>query len=185
MPKISIVSRNSTTFTKSKELDEEALRQSLQRFVDSEIIVYLVSGGSGEANALTWDEIKRIYEIGVEVCKGKIPVYANIPEVKNAREAITYAKLAIECKVDLVNFYGPASLHGFRPTDAELVAYFDEVLSTIQFPTVLAPNPTQGYTPKPKIIADMCHKYSQVEAVNLVGLSGDAYFLELRRVGQP
>src|SRR6476646_7188116 len=182
MPKIIPLSRNCTTFTGTKELDEEAFRSSLQRFVDSEIVVFLASGGSGEANSLSWDELRRVYEIGVEVCRGKIPVYANIPEVRSAREAIEFARLAIETKVDLVNFYGPATLHGFRPTDAELTAYFDEVLSAIKFPVVLAPNPTQGYTPKPALIADLCSRHEQVEAVNLVGLSGDEYFLELREL---
>jgi dihydrodipicolinate synthase/N-acetylneuraminate lyase len=182
MGKITIVSRNSTTFTKTKELDEDALRASLQRFVDSEIVVYLASGGSGEANALTIDELRRVYTVGVEVCQGRIPVYANIPEVKNAQEAIDLSRLAIDADVDLINFYGPAKLHGYVPTDTELAVYFDTVLSTVEYPTVLAPNPVQGYTPKPALIAALCDKYPHVRAVNLVGLAGDEYFLELREL---
>lgn len=182
MSGVSIVSRNCTMFTPTKELDEDALRQSLQRFVDYRIIVYLNSGGSGEANALSWEELRRVYRIGVEVCRGKIPVYANIPEVRNAQEAIKFAELPIEAGVDLLNFYGPATLHGFRPTDAELTAYFDTVLSAVDYPIVLAPNPTQGYLPKPSVIADLCRRYPRVEAVNLVGISGDEYFLELREL---
>src|SRR5919199_6697033 len=77
MGKIAIVSRNSTTFTRTGELDEEALRELLQGIVDAEIAVYLGSGGSGEANALTIDELRRVYEIGVEVYRGRLPVYAN------------------------------------------------------------------------------------------------------------
>jgi 4-hydroxy-tetrahydrodipicolinate synthase len=182
MGKIAIVSRNCTTFTKTGELDEDALRALLRGFVDAEIAVYLGSGGSGEANALSVDELRRVYQIGVEVYRGQIPVYANIPEVKNAQEAIDFARLAIDAGADVVNFYGPASLHGFVPTDAELILYFDTVLSAIKHPTVLAPNPIQGYTPKPSIIAAMSDKYPHVTAVNLVGLSGDTYFLELREL---
>ena len=183
MPPISIVSRNSTTFTPTtKELDEDAYRRSLQRFVDSRIIVYVNSGGSGEANSLSWDELRRCYELAVEVCRPTLPVYANIPEVRSAAEAIKFAHLAIECDVDLVNFYGPAKLHGYVPTDAELTEYFHTVLSAIHFPTVLAPNPTQGYTPKPALIAEMANRYEQVKAINLVGLAGDEYFLEVREL---
>jgi len=182
MGKIAIVSRNSTTFTRTGELDEDALRTLLQGFVDAEIAVYLGSGGSGEANALTIDELRRVYKIGVEVYGGRLPVYANIPEVKNAQEAIDLARIAIDCGVDVVNFYGPASLHGFVPTDAELTLYFDTVLSAVEYPTVLAPNPVQGYTPKTSVIAAMSNKYPHVTDVNLVGLSGDAYFLELREL---
>ena len=182
MSKITILSRNCTTFSPSKELDEGAFRQSLQRFVDSGIVVFLASGGSGEANSLSRDELRRVYAIGVDVCRGKIPVYANIPEVRSAAEAIAFSQLAIEAGVDVVNLYGPASMHGYRPTDAELNAYFDEVLSAIKHPVVIAPNPTQGYTPKPALIAGVCDRYRQVGAVNLVGLSGDAYFLQLREL---
>jgi dihydrodipicolinate synthase/N-acetylneuraminate lyase len=182
MGKISIVSRNSTTFTRTMELDEDAFRASLQRYVDAEIAVYLASGGSGEASALTIDELRRVYEIGVEVYQGRLPVYANIPEVKNAQEAIDLARLAIDANVDGVNIYGPASLHGYVPTDAELTLYFDTVLGAVEHPTVLAPNPIQGYTPKPSVVAAMCDSYPHVTAVNLVGLAGDSYFLELREL---
>jgi 4-hydroxy-tetrahydrodipicolinate synthase len=180
MGKIAIVSRNSTTFTRTGELDEDALRALLRGIVDAEIAVYLGSGGSGEANALTIDELRRVYEIGVEVYRGRLPVYANIPEVRNAQEAIDLARLAIHAGIDVVNFYGPASLHGYVPTDDELTLYFDTILGAVQHPAVLAPNPIQGYTPKPAIIAAMCDTYAHVTAVNLVGLAGDAYFLELR-----
>jgi 4-hydroxy-tetrahydrodipicolinate synthase len=166
-------------FTTTKKLDEDAYRQSLQRFVDFKIGPFLASGGSGEANSLTWDEVRRVYEIGVEVCKGKVPLYANMPEVRSAQEAIDFSNLAIEAGVDIVNLYGPASLHGFRPTDVELTAYFDEVLSAITHPVTLAPNPTQGYTPKASLIANLCNRYHQVVSVTLNGFDGDAYFIDL------
>jgi len=51
------------------------------------------------------------------------------------------AKLAIEAGVEVVNVYGPASWHGYRPTDAELGAYYEEVLAAIRHPVALAPNP--------------------------------------------
>jgi dihydrodipicolinate synthase/N-acetylneuraminate lyase len=35
---------------------------------------------------------------------------------------------------------------------------------------------------KPSIVAAMCDRYPHVTAVNLVGLAGDAYFLELREL---
>ena len=177
---ITIVSRNATTWTADKRLDEEAYRQSLQPFLESKIVVFLASGGSGEANSLSPDELKRVYEIGVEVFKGKMPVYANVPETRNARDAIEFAKVAIDAGVDAVNFYGPASLHGYQPLENELVRYFEVVLDEIRHPALIAPNPSQGYEPSPRLIANVANKYSQVFAVNLVGLDGDDYFLELR-----
>ena len=144
MSTISLLARNCTLFTTTKALDEDAYRESLQRFVDFKIGPFLASGGSGEANSLSWDEVRRVYQIGVEVCRGKVPVYANMPEVRSAQEAIDFSRLAIEAGVDIVNLYGPASLHGYRPTDTELTAYFDEVLTAINHPVTLAPNPIAG-----------------------------------------
>src|SRR5215467_758060 len=127
MSTISLLARNCTLFTTTKALDEDAYRQSLQRFVDFKIGPFLASGGSGEANALSRDEVRRVYQIGVDVCRGKVPVYANMPEVRSAQEAIEFSRLAIAAGVDIVNLYGPASLHGYRPTDPELTTYFHDV----------------------------------------------------------
>ena len=180
MSTINLLARNCTLFTASKALDEDAYRRSLERFVEFRIGPFVASGGSGEANALSRDEVRRVYEIAVGVCRGKVPVYANMPEVRTAREAIDYSRLAIEAGVDIVNLYGPASLHGYHPADEELIAYFDEVLTAVTHPVTLAPNPIQGYGIKPRLIADLCNRYSQVESVTLNGLDGDAYFIDLK-----
>ena len=180
MSKVSLLARNCTLFTTTKALDEDAYRASLQRFVEFKVGPFLASGGSGEANSLSWDEVRRVYQIGVEVCRGKVPVYANMPEVRSAQEAINYSRLAIEAGVDIVNLYGPASMHGYRPTDGELTAYFDEVLTAIKHPVTLAPNPVQGYPIKARLMADFCNRHPQVESVTLNGLDGDAYFIDLK-----
>lgn len=171
--------RTATTFSASGALDEHALREFLQRFVDADIGVYLASGGSGEGHALTFDEIRRIYAVGVEVCKGKVPVNANPPEHSTARITREHVLLAIESGVDAVNVYGPAGWHGYKPTDGEYLAYFDTVLKSLRHEVALAPNPTMGYTPKAAVIAQICRKYPQVTAINLKGVS-DGYLIELR-----
>src|SRR5712691_5900166 len=61
MSKISLLARNCTMFSKTKDLDEEAFRKSLQSFVDYKISPFLASGGSGEANSLSWDDLCRVY----------------------------------------------------------------------------------------------------------------------------
>src|SRR5262249_31329637 len=117
MSTINLLAPNCTLFHTTKALDEEAHPQQPQRFVDFKNGPFLASGGSGEANSLSRDEVRRVYQIGVDVCRGKVPVYANMPEVRSAQEAIDFSRLAIEAGVDIVNLYGPASLHGYRPTD--------------------------------------------------------------------
>ena len=62
MSTINLLARNCTLFTTTKALDEDAYRESLQRFVDFKIGPFLASGGSGEANSLSWDEVRRVYQ---------------------------------------------------------------------------------------------------------------------------
>lgn len=172
--------RIATPFTKSGAIDEEALRKFLQRFIKSKIGIYLGSAGAGETHALTWQEIQRIYEIGLEECRGKIPVYANPPEQYTVRATREYVSQAIEAGVELVSIYGLASRHGMKPTDMELSLYFKEVLSGIKHPMSLAVNqPITGYMPKAAVIADVCNKHRQVEAINL-SYGGDAFFMQLK-----
>jgi dihydrodipicolinate synthase/N-acetylneuraminate lyase len=178
MPNMTLFCRSATTFNKSGALDEDAFRKYLQRFVDARLGVSLASGVSGECNAMTRDELRRTYEIGVEVCKGDIPVYASLPGSATARETIEFANLAIGAGIDIVNVYGPAS-HGYRPTDPELIAYFDDVLDAIRHPVALAPNPVMGYKPSAALIADVCNRHPHVVTVNFSNLD-ENYFIGLK-----
>jgi 4-hydroxy-tetrahydrodipicolinate synthase len=160
-------------------IDEHAFRLWLQRFVDAKIGVYLGSAGMGEGQTLTRAELKRVYEIGVDHCKGKVPVYANIPEQMTARDTIEQAKFAIDCGVEAINVYGAEGRHEYKATDYELTHYFDRVLSAVDFPVALAAQPGIGYRINPAIIAKMCDSHANVIAVNLTGVE-DSYFLYLR-----
>jgi dihydrodipicolinate synthase/N-acetylneuraminate lyase len=141
--------------------------------------VYLGSAGSGEGGAMTAAELLRIYRIGVDVCKDKVPVNGNPPEKPTVRETLEHIKLAIQGGVEVVNIYGPPGWHAFRPTDDEFTGFFDELLPHVKHPVAIAPNPTIGYSPKPAIIADICHRYPHIVAVNLVNQDDD-YFIQLK-----
>ena len=81
--------------------------------------------------------------------------------------------------VDQVNIYGPAGWHGFRPTDAEFLTYYDDVLDAIKHPVALAPNAVIGYTPRAALIAEVANRHPQVDAINLLEL-GDTYVINLK-----
>ena len=57
--------------------------------------------------------------------------------------------------------------HGMKPTDRELITYFDDVLSVIDHPVCIAVNPTIGYIPKPAVVAEIVRRHPQVSAVRL------------------
>ena len=179
MRDIALQCRAVTVFGKDGTIDENGFRAYLQRLIDQNIDVYLASGGSGEGHALTWDELKRVYQIGVAACRGKIEVIANAPEHQTARRVIEHASLAIEAGVDVVNIYQPASWHGYRPQGDELASYYETILREIRHPVALAPNPIIGAGPSPALVAKLCRRFPQIVAINLVG-QPEIYFLELK-----
>jgi 4-hydroxy-tetrahydrodipicolinate synthase len=108
MSNLELLCRNATVFAEDGSIDEAAYRQLLHRLVDAKIGVYLASAGSGESGAMTHDELRRVYRIGVEVCKGKVAVNGNPPEQPTVRETLHHINLAIAEGVEIVNIYGPA-----------------------------------------------------------------------------
>jgi dihydrodipicolinate synthase/N-acetylneuraminate lyase len=171
---LSLIVRTATTFAPDGSLDEEAFAQYLQRFVDTGLDVYVASGGSGEGCALTVDELRRVYRIGVSVCQGKVLIGSNQPDQHTPAASIEHAALAVEAGVDEVQIYGPASWHGYQATGEEYTAYFDVVLKSVSHPVALCPNPTVQNT-SPQVIAALCDRYHQVKTVNLTGIHNDVY----------
>ena len=179
MREMALQCRVATVFDKTGAIDEDRFRVYLQRLIDDRTDLYLASGGSGEGHALRWDELRRVYQIGVAACRGKVEANANIPEQHTARGVIEHSLLAIEAGVDLVNIYQPAAWHGYRPRGSELVDYYETVLQEIRHPVALAPNPIIGPGPSASQVADLCHRFPQIASVNLVG-QPEIYFLELQ-----
>src|SRR5262245_32969474 len=116
-----------TTFTKTGELDETALRKFLRRLIDARVGVYLGSTGMGEGHALTPEEHKRVYEIGVEEGKGQAPIHCNLPEQVVPEKTIRYAHMAAAAGIEVIHIYQPPTWHSYRPTDREFVEWFDIV----------------------------------------------------------
>ncbi|HTJ98836.1 MAG TPA: dihydrodipicolinate synthase family protein [Bordetella sp.] len=179
MTTFNLYCRNATTFAPDGSFDEEAFRQYLQRFIDARIGVYLASLGSGESGSMTLDELRRVYRIGVEVCKGRIPVHANPPEKMSVRETFEHVQLAVEAGVEIVNVYGPAAWHGYQPTPEEFFAFFDELLPKVKAPVAFSPNAGLGRAPTAAMLARLCEKHPQIIVLNLLTQT-DEYFVELQ-----
>jgi len=170
---------SATTFAPTGEVDEEAQAAYLDRFVESNIGVYLGSGGNGEGHALHPDELRRVYEIGVSVCKGRVPVQANLPETHTPRAAVEQARLAFDAGIEVVHMYTLEQRHGMRPTDAEYTAYFETVLAEIRQPVVLCVNPNNGYLPPAPVVAALCGRHHQIVGIRSTNTSA-AYLVGLK-----
>lgn len=176
---VNLYCRTATTFAADGSFDEEAFRQFLQRFIENDIGVYLASLGSGESGAMTHDELRRVYRAGVAECKGKVPVHGNPPEKLSVGETREHVMLAIEAGVEIVNVYGPAAWHGYQPTTEEFHAFFDDLLTPIKHPVAFSPNAMLGRSATAEMLATLCHKHTQIVAINLIS-QPDEYFIELQ-----
>lgn len=168
-----------TVFSPGGGIDEAGFRGYLQRQIDAGLGVYLGSGGNGETHAMTPAELHTMYRIGVETCRGRVKVHANLPEEHTAEATIAQARIAIDAGVSALHLYTLEGRHGYRPTDPELIGYFDDVLSAIDFPVIVAVNPTMGYIPKPAVVATIIRRHKQIVGARLSG-QPQIYLIDLQ-----
>jgi len=177
---ITIYCRTVIPFKSNGDIDEAGFREYLQRLVSNKLAVYVAACGPCEGFTLSNEEISRVYQIGVEECKGKVLICGSAKEQHTAKDTIEIVNLGVEAGLDVINVYGPTGWHGYEPTDAEYLNYYDRVLGEIDYPVSVAPNPILGYTPSPKLVAAVCNKYPQVVSVVLAGIYDDQYTIVLK-----
>lgn len=168
-----------TPFLEDGALDEVGLRVHVRRLVGAGQGIYLGSGGAGEGHVLTVDELRRIYDIGVQEAKGKVPVCANPRESRSAQAMYEVAKQAVDADVDMVQLYQLDGGHGMIPTQIEQEAYFRELLDELKHPVAISIHALAGYRATVPFLVDLCARYSQIAALNVMHPS-NAYFMELR-----
>ena len=148
-------------------IDEAGLRAHLRRMIDADVGVYLGSGGSGEGHALTIDELAQVYRIGVDECKGKVPVYCNPPESRSANEMLEKSRQAIDAGADLVQFYQLDAGHGRVPVVAEQEMYFRDLLEAIDEPVGISIHAAVGYLAPCSLVTKLCLDYPHIKLVNI------------------
>lgn len=158
-----------TPFLEDGSLDEDGLRVHLRRLRDAGVGVYLGSPGSGEGHALTEEERRRVYEIGVEELRGKVPVRANPPEPRSAQQVIGWMRLALECGVECVECYALDAGHGMKPRPDEQWAFYEDVLTAIDAPVALSIHrAAASWAPSATLIGQLAKKYDNVRSVHVI-----------------
>jgi dihydrodipicolinate synthase/N-acetylneuraminate lyase len=87
--------------------------------------------------------------------------------------------LAVGAGVDVVQVYPLDAGHGMRPTEAEQLRYYEDVLSGMDHQVALSVHTVVGYAAPADLVARVCKDYPQIVAVNLIGVSSN-YLLDLR-----
>lgn len=170
---------SATIFNEDGSLDDDGLRKHLQRLVDARNGIYLGSGGAGEGHVLTPKELRQVYDVGVDVAKGKVPLYANPRKSRSAAAMYDVAKEAVAAGVDVVQLYQLDGGHGMIPTQREQEAYWKELLDKISHPVAISIHLYAGYMATPAFLKELCGRYEQICAINVMG-PGNGYFIQLR-----
>ena len=129
--------------------------------------MYLGGGGSGEGYVLSASEGRRLLEIGVEELAGKVPVRSMGTEPRSAAEMIEQVRVAAAVGVDGAQIYSLDAGHGHRPTRPEIQAYFDDVLSAIDIPSILSTHQSVGYAVPIEMLAGFVERYPHVVGINV------------------
>jgi 4-hydroxy-tetrahydrodipicolinate synthase len=155
-----------TPFGSDGSIDEQALRDHLRFQRDAGVGVCLCSQGSGEGDLLSMDERLRIYEIGVEELKGKVPVYAAGIGLAHSTKTITeLARQAARIGVDAVYLLGPRP-GALVPRPLEIETYYRDVLEAIECPVAISNNSAlAGYSFSTQLIETLIADYSHITEV--------------------
>jgi 4-hydroxy-tetrahydrodipicolinate synthase len=170
---------SATPFNGDASLDEEALRVHLRRMVAAGNGVYLGSGGAGEGHVLSVAELRRIYDIGVQECKGKVATYANPREARSADQHYEVIREAVAAGVDCVQIYPLDGGHGMRPNEREQETYYRDLLDAIDHPVSVSVHISAGYMAPISLLKRLVDDYKRLIAINVMG-PPNSYFVELR-----
>jgi 4-hydroxy-tetrahydrodipicolinate synthase len=175
---VTVYSMMATPFKDDQSVDLDAFAKLLDNMCQANIGVYIGSGGAGEGHALSIGELRDLYRVAVETCKGRVPTAANPREPRTAKQMLELATVAAEEGVDLVQLYSLDAGHGMKPTPEELNRYYRFLLSRLDCPIAISVHAYYSYHVPPKFLAELCHDYPNIEAINAI--MPTAYFLETR-----
>lgn len=124
------------------------------------------------------EELKRVFEIGVEECRGKVPTCATIPEARTGADTIARCRMAMAAGVEVIQVFFPDGGHGMRPRPLEQERYYRELLSTIDYPIALSAHDNSGFLPSIALLKALCKDYPHVVAINAMR-TPMSYLIEL------
>jgi 4-hydroxy-tetrahydrodipicolinate synthase len=168
-----------TPFDASGAVDEDALRRHLHRIADAELEMWLVSSGTGEANVLSDDEVDRIVALSVAEVGHRARVFAMGCEPRSAAQEIAWANRMADVGVQAVQIGPLEPGHSYRPSDDDLRAFYDDVLTGVSIPCYLASHMSVGYQVPPRILADAARAHGHAAGFAICHLDNFPYVTRL------
>lgn len=118
---------------RSGAVDEPALVGLIEWQIESGSHGIGVTGTTGEPNALTPDERRRVIQLAVEAVRGRVPVVAGTGS-ENHEQTLQLSRYAVEAGADALLVVVP---YYVRPTQEGLFRHFQELAEQIDLPVIL------------------------------------------------
>jgi 4-hydroxy-tetrahydrodipicolinate synthase len=122
-----------TPFTRTGEVDEDAVRRLARRQIDEGVHFLVPCGTTGESPTLTHEEHLRVVELVAAEANGKVPVLAgaggyNTREVAELARALEH--LCVQGLLSVTPYYN-------KPTQEGLVRHYETIASSTSLPIIL------------------------------------------------
>lgn len=139
-----------TVFDSEGEIDKEKNERFLQHLIDEGVHGLFVSGSTSEAPLMSIKQREEIIDIGVEVAKGKVPLYAGTGH-NSTRITIELSKYAEKAGADAIIVHTP---HYPKPIQESLYQHYKAVAEAVSIPVWAYTWPDQyGVDMEPKTVA--------------------------------
>ena len=122
-----------TPFRRDLSLDEETLRQLVQRQIEAGINFLVPCGTTGESPTLTRAEHLRVVEIAIEEAQGRVPVLAGAGGY-NTHEVIELARELADRGADGILSVTP---YYNKPTQEGLYQHYKAIAAAVRLPIVV------------------------------------------------
>ena len=163
-----IVTATATPFNDDQSIDEGALRELIDWYIDSGVHGISVGGSQGEFFSCSTGERLRQIEVAVEAIDGRVPLYAGTGAI-TTKESIEITRAAESAGADIALVITP---YFISPSADELVEHYTAIASETKLPVLLYNNPPRSGV---NITAEVFARCATVD--NIVGIkdsSGDA-----------
>ena len=127
-----------TPFKENGEIDKEAFCKNIELLIEEGINGVIVSGCTGESWALTYEEIRELFELGIKQSNGKIILIGGTGGQISAEKTIKLCQYANELGMDGVMILPPPIV---IPNNREIFAFFESIGNSVDIPILLYNNP--------------------------------------------
>ena len=143
-----------TIFNSRGEIDAEKTKKFLRHLIDEGVHGLFVAGSTGEYSLMSMEQRKQIIDIGVEVSKGKVPLFAGTGH-NSTKIASELSKYAEDAGADAAVVSLP---HYPKPTQEALYLHYKTIAETVNIPVFIYNWPEQyGTDIEPEIVARLAN----------------------------